>query len=109
MSYIHFSGRNAQSLTNNYKKWIIFMGAKCFPCMVFSNSVSDVDNCTPVLPKSRKSECIVGCSWEIFPTIKIYEDPTKQIQLHKQKYITYTINEILGAGHSSVIFTEIKP
>lgn len=54
-------------------------------------------------------KCIVGYSWEIFPTVKIYEDPTKQIQLHKQKYITYTINEILGAGHWSVIFTEIKP
>lgn len=54
-------------------------------------------------------KCNVGYSWEIFPTIKIYEDPTKQIQLHKQKYITYTSNEILEAGHSSVTFTEIKP
>ena len=35
----------------------------------------------------------------------MYEDSSKQIQLHKQKYITYTINEILEAGHSSVIFT----
>jgi len=34
----------------------LFYGAKCFPCMVFSNSVFDVDNCSPVLPKSRKSE-----------------------------------------------------
>jgi len=42
----------------------------------------------------------------MFPTIKIYEDPTKQIQLHKQKYITYTINKILEAGHSSVIFRD---
>lgn len=54
-------------------------------------------------------KCNIGHSWEIFPTIKIYEDPTKQIQLHKQKYITYTINEILEAGHSSVILTQIKP
>jgi hypothetical protein len=54
-------------------------------------------------------KCNVGYSWKIFPAIKIYEDPTKQIQLQKQKYITYTINEILEAGHSSVIFTEIKP
>lgn len=79
--------------------------------MVFSNSVFVVDNvCSPVLPKSRKSE--MHC-WLFMRNISynqdIYEDPTKQIKLHKQKYITYNIKEILEAGHSSVTFTEIKP
>lgn len=83
------------------------MGAICFPCVDFSNSVFDVDNCSPVLLKSRKSE--MHC-WLFMRNISYNQDiPTKQIQLHRQKYITYTINEILGAGHSNVIFTEIKP
>lgn len=84
MSYIHFYGRNAQSLTNKYKKWIIFIGQNVslawfsvIQCLMLTTAVQ-------FFQSQENLKCNVGYSWEISPAIKIYEGSTKQIQLHKQ-------------------------